>query len=627
MSANQFKLLARKRFAPFFWTQFLGAFNDNIFKNSLMILISFKSISLMGFTPSMLINIAGVLFILPYFLFSATAGQLADKYEKAKLIRYVKLLEIVIMLFSAIGFYFDNISVLLFVLFLLGMQSTFFGPVKYSILPQHLKTEELLGGNGLVEMGTFVAILLGTVLGGILIAIPHTGVIITVIITLLVALLGFTMSCFIPKATSTDPSLKISYNIFRETWRNIQYSRHNRTVFNSMMGISWFWFFGTIILYQVPEYTHHILHGDEHVATIILVAFSVGIGIGSLLCEKLSGGTIEIGLVPLGAVGLTIFTINLWHKSLIITQPHHVLNAIQFLTDGDYWRIIVILILIGISGGLFTVPLYTLIQHRSKPKHLSRIIAANNIFNAIFMVIAGIYTVILLKVHATIPQIFLVLGILNLIVCIFIFTLLPEFIMRLIVWIIVNTLYSVKQEGLDNIPEQGPAILVCNHISYVDALVIGACSRRPVRFVMDYHMFKVPVMKFIFKNSGAIPIAGAKHNPQIKEKAFELIHQGLTQNDLICIFPEGKLTTDGEIDEFRKGIDRIITETPVTVIPMALCGLWGTYFSHKDRPALQKIPRKFRAKVALRVGQAIPAEQSNAELLQEKVKQLRGEWQ
>ncbi len=622
---NQFSLLGKRRFGPFFLTQFLGAFNDNIFKNALIILIAFQGAKLASADTNTLINLSAGLFILPFFLFSATFGQLADKYEKPRMIRLIKLMEIAIMLGVALAFYLGSLPLLIGLLFLMGTQSTLFGPIKYSILPQLLKEEELVGGNGLVETGTFLAILLGTMVGGILIGLPEVGVMLVSITLVAVALLGYLASRSIPFLRPVAPELRINWNPLTETWRNFHFMRRNRTVFLSILGISWFWLFGATYLAQLPNYTKLTLGGNEQVVTLLLTLFSVGIGLGSLLCERLSGHKVELGLVPFGSIGLSVFSIDLF-----FAQPNVVsgelMGAAHFLQSPGSWRIIADVGLIGMFGGFYIVPLYALVQQRSEPSHRSRIIAGNNILNALFMVFSAIMAIVLLNAGLSIPQLFLVTALLNVLVAIYIYSLVPEFLMRFMVWMLIHTVYRVQKAGLERIPDEGPAVLVCNHVSFVDALVIAGCSRRPVRFVMYYKIFNVPVLNFVFRTARAIPIAGAKEDPDMLRRANDEIAAALASGDLVCIFPEGRLTQDGEMNPFRPGIERIIKRNPVPVIPMALQGLWGSFFSRKGGSAMSRLPRRFWFKIALAVGTPLPPEEVSAAGLHAVVLQLRGDW-
>ena len=617
---SQFTLLKEKRFLPFFLTQFFGAFNDNVFKNALVIMIAFK----VAGDSDMLVNLAAALFILPFFLFSAVAGQIADKYEKSALIRKIKFTEIIIMSVAAMGFYFNNVPLLLFVLFLMGFQSSLFGPVKYGYLPQHLHKDELVGGNGLIESSTFLSILIGTILGGLLIALDT--ILPIAISVLCIAMAGFISAQFIPKTAASSPEIKLNFNIFKATLNNIKFLPSNRVVFLSVLAISWFWFYGSIFLMQIPNFSKKVLFGDEAVVTWLLSMFSIGIGLGSLLCEKLSGKRVEIGLVPLGAIGLAIFGWDLASAAQQWPVFTEILTFEQFWAVNGSLRVLLDLAFIGVSGGLYIVPLYALVQERSDKKHLSRVIAGNNIINSLFMVLAALLAMFILSyMHWSIPQLFLVTVALNILVTLYIFMVVPEFLMRLIVWFLISTIYRVKPKGMENIPHDGSALLTCNHVSFIDPLILGGFIRRPVRFVMYYKIYNIPVLKWIFKAAKAIPIAGYKEDQKMYEQAFATVKQALQEGDLVCIFPEGGLTPDGSLQEFKSGLERIVKETPVPVIPMALNNLWGSIFSRRDKNILDRRPRKFLAKIDLTAGKAIKPEDANREMLYKIVSELKNE--
>lgn len=431
--SSQFKLLTERRFLPLFVTQFLGALNDNALKNAMVILIAFQGAKLTSTSPALMVNVCAGLFILPFFLFSATAGQLADKHEKSMLIRLVKVLEIGIMVIAAIGFWLPSLPWLLIALFLMGMHSTLFGPIKYSILPQHLREDEMIGGNGLIESGTFLAILLGTILGGSLIAMGEYGAQLAAGTCMAIALLGYLSSRAIPLAPAPDPGMTINWNPFSETWRSLVALKQSRTVFLAILGISWFWFYGAIFLSQFPAFAKESLGGGEGVVTLLLAIFSVGIGVGSLLCEKLSGHKLEPGLVPLGSIGLTVFAIDLWFCSPNAGALG--LGVMEFLSRPGSLRVLFDLVMIGVFGGLYCVPLYALMQTRSDASHRSRTIAANNIMNAAFMVVAALLAIALLSFGLSVPQIFLITAVVNAFVALYIYTLAPEFINRFLKWI------------------------------------------------------------------------------------------------------------------------------------------------------------------------------------------------
>ena len=606
---SQFRLLGERRFGPFFGVQFLGAMNDNAFKQALVILLAFQAVSFTTMSSDTLQNLAQALFILPFFLFSATAGQLADKYEKSRLITLTVTLELAVMGIGAAGFFLHSLPLLLTALFLGGVQSTLFGPVKYAILPQHLKPAELIGGNALVETGTSIAILAGMIVGGWMASQPGWGIAGIAILTCALSAAGIALSRFIPHSPPADPGLAINWNPAQETWRILRSAAANRTVFLSILGISWFWLYGAMLVTQFPNLARNVLHGTEQTVTLLLVVFSIGIGAGSLLCERLSGHKVELGLVPFGSIGLTAFALDLGFATA---------------APGLTWRIVIDLFLIGLFGGLYIVPLYALVQSRSEATHRSRIIAANNILNALFIVAAAGISIALLSAGLTIPQLILVIALMNAAVAVYIYALVPEFLMRFLVWILIHSVYRLRKTGLENIPDEGAAIVVCNHVSYVDAMVINAGCRRPIRWVMDHQIFKIPVVSFVFRTAKAIPIAPAHEDAAMLERAYETIARELADGQLVGIFPEGHLTADGEMREFRGGVSKILERTPVPVIPMALSGLWRSLFT-RNRARLRHIAKIFPT-IRLAVGEPVPASLASPERLRTAVAALRGDW-
>jgi 1-acyl-sn-glycerol-3-phosphate acyltransferase len=626
---SQFRLLAQRRFAPFFWTQFLGAFNDNIFKTALLTILTYDAISWTTIDVSLLNQLIPALFILPYLAFSASAGQLADKFEKGRVARFVKLLEIIIMALAAYGWMSHQLWVLILAVAGMGVHSTLFGPVKYAYLPQHLLCDELVGGNGLIEMGTFVGILTGQVIGAVLVVQKPYGIEIIAGAAFLVAMIGWLCSLRIPLSPAPAPELTINWNVLTETVRNLRFSSANRPVFLSLLGNSWFWFYGAIVLAQFPLYAKNYLHGDYSVFVLLLTIFSVGIGAGSLLCEKLSGHKVEIGLVPFGSIGLSIFGIELYFSSLayLPTTSTSVLDMLGFIAQPGSLHILFSIVMLGIFGGLYVVPLFALIQTRCDPKHMSRTIAGMNILNALFIVVSALAATVMLHYGLTIPQIFLATAILNAFVAFYIYRLVPEFLLRFFAWVLIHTLYRIRGVNTDTLPKEGAAVLVCNHVSYMDALVILAFSPRPIRFVMDHRIFKTPVISWIFKTGKAIPIAPYKEDPWITEKAYVDIAQALHEGELVCIFPEGKLTSTGELNEFKGGIMKILERSPVAVFPIALRGLWGSFFSRDKLNLFERhLKRGPFSKLEIVVGLPLTANEVSTQRLQQEVNQLRGSW-
>ena len=622
---GQFALLAQRRFAPFFWTQFLGAANDNLFKFAFTVLVTYQ-LQLSWLPPAQAGLVIGALFILPFVLFSATSGQLADKHDKTRLIRFIKTLEIAIMALAAWGFYANQVPVLLACVFLLGLHSTLFGPVKYAYLPQQLNERELTGGNGMVEMGTFVAILLGNVAGGLLIATPEVGAQHVAIACFALALLGRLTAQAIPPCPATDPGLVINWNPVSETWRNLRLAHGQLAVFRSLLGISWMWFFGAVFLANFPAFAKEVLHGNEQVASLLLVVFSVGIGTGSLLCELLSRRHVEIGLVPLGAIGMSVFAIDLYFASRGLPPVAAALSLGEFMAQAAHWRVLLDLCLLALFAGLYSVPMYALIQLRAQPTHRARIIAANNILNALFMIASSLLAGALLGAGLTIPELFLAVGLANAIVAFYIFMLVPEYLLRFVAFIASRLIYRFKISGDEHIPTQGPALLVCNHVSFVDAVLLMAASPRPIRFLMDHRIFRIPVLGWLFRLAKAIPIAPQKDDPATYEQAFEQARAVLDDGELLCIFPEGGITRDGSLQPFKGGVMKILEGRDIPVVPLALQNLWGSFFSRVEQGEAMVRPfrRGFYSRVGLVAGAPLAAREVSPEGLRERVGALLG---
>jgi acyl-[acyl-carrier-protein]-phospholipid O-acyltransferase/long-chain-fatty-acid--[acyl-carrier-protein] ligase len=392
--------------------QALGAFNDNAFKNALVILITYDLAVRQGFNGQIFITLAAGLFVLPFFLFSALAGQLADKYDKARLIRIIKAVEIVLMGLAAVGFVIENVYWQLVVLFLMGAQSAFFGPIKYGILPQHLGEKELIAGNALIEMGTFLSILLGTLFGGLLIRLDGGPAIVSAALIGLAAL-GYGASRFVPDAPPVTPGLRINPNMAAETLSIIRHARGDRVVFLSILGISWFWLVGALFLAQFPSYAKDTLHANEQVSNLFIATFSVGVAVGSLWCNRLLKGRVAATYVPLAALGISLFCADLFLASAGAPASGPLLDVEGFMSMPGNWRVLLDLTVMAVCGGLYIVPLYALVQARSEPTHRARNIAANNVLNSLFMVGSTLVTLLLLSLHFTLPQIFLTVAIAN----------------------------------------------------------------------------------------------------------------------------------------------------------------------------------------------------------------------
>jgi len=623
---SQLKLLGERRFWPLFWTQFLGAFNDNLFKNALVILVAYRSMSLMGIGSKEIVVACAGIFILPFFLFSATAGQLADRFAKWRLIRLVKIWEIGVMALAGVGFALDNLALLLGVLFLMGMQSTFFGPAKYSILPELLGEKDLVAGNALVAGATFLAILLGTITGGVVIAGGDAWVSRLGLMVVVVAAAGYLTSRFVQKTPPANPDLHVRLNPVTPTVDILRVTRSVKTVFLSVLAISWFWFLGASFLSLLPNFCKDVMFGNETVVTLFLSTFCVGIGIGSMLCETFSRRRLELGLVPLGSIGMSLFAIDLSIAGGRFLGPldGHLMGIAEYLSQPGAIRVLIDLFGIAVSAGFYTVPLMSFIQLRTQARRRSRVIAGLNIINSLFMVVSSVALVVALASGRTIQSLFFVLGVLNAVVAVYIYTVVPEFMVRFFAWCTANVMYRLKVKDEEWIPAEGAAVLVANHVSWVDWLIVASISARPVRFVMTHEYAKLPLVRFLMRDAKVIQIASAKDAPEVKARAFDQIAAELDAGELVFLFPEGRLTPDGELQPFRPGIERIVERTPVPVVPMALVGLWGSFFSRWGGKALSRPFRRFWSRVEVRIGAPIPPEEVSAEWLAQSVANLGG---
>lgn len=612
-------LITERRFLPYFCTQFLGAFNDNIYRYAFAILITYF---LAEEHRGVYVSLALIAFILPFFLFGAIAGQLADKYEKAWLIKQIKLAEVVIMLCGCVALYFRNVPGMLGILFALGAQSTFFGPIKYSILPQHVQPKEILSANAYVEAGTFIAILLGQVLGG---ALSEKEAYLPYLMSAIVgfAVLGWFTANLIPKAPAASPDLKISLNVVKKTIEIIKMARENNGVYLAILANSWFWFFGALVLTMFPIFAIEVLSGNPKVAILLLATFTIGIALGSLACSVFSAGRVELGLVPIGAIGISLFTWNLGASTVLPSEEMRTLMQV-LVEPGAAWAI-GNLILIAFCSGLYIVPLYTYMQTESCETERSRIIAVNNIINSIFMVVSGGLGIALVALGFSVLDIFKILAVLNIIVTVFILSKIPHYFLRLVSWVLMHSVYRISKEDLDKIPEQGPALLVCNHVSFFDPPILLGVLPRPARFVMWYGFYELPVVGRLFKWLRSIPIGNRRDRPELVDQAFDSIAQELEAGKLVVIFPEGGITRNGNISKFQPGIDDIVKRTPVPVVPLALRGLWGTWASRKKGSALKGFPTAFLKKITVVAGDPVAPEEATRISMYEKVSKLRGD--
>ena len=573
MAKAQFDLFNTKRFMPLFVTQFLGAFNDNLFKNALILLFTYVVAAKVGLEPELLGTVAAGLFILPFFLFSAFAGQLADKFEKSMLIRRIKLFEIGLMLLAALGFLFENSIMLLGVLFLMGAQSTFFGPLKYGILPDHLQENELIGGNALIETGTFLAILIGTILG-LVVRAPGGAEIVSVLLIFFAAA-GYMAARKIPKAPSGAPDLKVNWNFIGETFSMIREVKKHEVLFLAILGISWFWFVGATFLTLFPAYAQKTLGAEEEVVTLFLALFSIGIATGSLLCNRLLRGVVTARFVPLAAVGMAIFCVDLYYASAHITPPEVGMIGIkEFLNMPASWRILGDMIGTAVAGGVYIVPLYAILQARSIASQRARVIAANNIMNALFMVASALIIVAFTSNGVTIPGMFLVSGIMSAFAALFIVRILPQDLVQSIVRAILKALYRVEVRGLSNYQKvSNKVVIIANHTSYLDGLLLGAFLPHQLTFAINTHIADKWWVKPAFALFDLLPLDPT--NPMAAKSMVREVKKGRR----IVIFPEGRLTVTGALMKVYEGPGTIAHLANAPLLPVRIEGAQFTPFS------------------------------------------------
>ncbi|MEN8214257.1 MAG: acyl-[ACP]--phospholipid O-acyltransferase [Pseudomonadota bacterium] len=573
MAENQFTLLGKRRFLPLFITQALGAFNDNVFKNGILFLVTFVLADRSGLNAPLLVAIAGGIFIFPFFLFSATAGQLAEKFDKVTLIRLLKLTELVLMIAAGIGFMLQSVWYLMVLLFLMGTQSAFFGPLKYSILPEQLKAGELLGGNGLVQAGTFLAILLGTIAGKVV--LEQNGAMLVSLLIIGVAVAGWIASRFIPSTGPMVPDLKVDYNVFTSTWEMLRYAHSQKEIFLIILAISWFWLVGATFLTEVTPFAKDVLGGDQNLATLLLMLFSIGVALGSLLCNSMLKGAVHATFVPLGALGMTLFAVDLFFASRAFTPDSAALLTIPLFLDSlQGWRVVADFLLIAISGGIYIVPLNTLLQHHSQAGHRARNIAANNIFNALFMVVSALGTALLVSLELTIPQIFLVIALLNGMVAIYITRLLPGALARGFVAWLLQMFYRVEVTGVKNLLDAGDRVLiVANHQSFLDAALIAAYVPEDLTFAIDTYVARNRLVKFFLSMARTIPVDPV--NPLSTRTLIDAVKRG----EKVVIFPEGRITVTGALMKVFEGPGMVADKAQAVIVPVRLDGAQYTPFS------------------------------------------------
>lgn len=588
MYHTQFALLGTRRFLPLFLTQFLGALNDNLFKNALVILMTYVLADQAGLNAQIMVTLAAGIFILPFFLFSATAGQLADKFDKTRVIRWVKLNEILVMAGAVIGFYLESVAFLVAVLFLMGTQSAFFGPLKYGSLPDQLHDDELIGGNAWIETATFIAILIGTLLGGLLI-LREGGIALVSVMVLAVAVAGWLASLYIPPTRAAAAGLRISYNFLAESWRIVSHTAQRREIFLTILGISWFWLVGATFLAQFPNFAKDVLKANEQVVTLFLVAFALGISTGSLFCNRMLKGQVHATYVPLGAFGITVFGIDLFFASqhVPLATAGQWVGAATLLQSFAGWRILIDLFLTAVAGGIYIVPLMAMLQHHSEESHRARNIAGNNIVNSLFMVVAALGSAAMLNGGFSVPSVFLTIALANAAVAVYIVALLPGALVKSLLAWVLELCYRVKIEGMQNYQRAGTRVLiVANHQSYLDAPLLAAYLPDELTFAINTFVAKDRFMKFFISLAKTFPIDPT--NPLSMRTLIDVVKR----REKVVIFPEGRITVTGSLMKVYEGPGMIADKSGAQILPVRIDGAQYTPFSRlKGKVRLRWFPK------------------------------------
>lgn len=622
-------LFKSPNFLPIFIVQFGGALNDNLFKSAMLILVAFQLTDAAS-QASTINNLAALLFILPFFLLSPIAGQLADRGNKAEMIQNNKIAEMLIALAAMGALFSQSISLMLFVLFLLGAQSSMFGPNKYALLPQLLTGEKLVKGNAFIASGTFIAILLGTLAGALLAQqqTPWAWIGGACIIT---AVIGYLAARQIPVTEIGEPELILSWNLYKQTKLLLGIARHNQRTWGAIMGVSWFWFTGAAYLTQIPTIVRYIAGGDPSVVTLFLGLFILGIGLGCALSAWISGHKAETGISPIailctGLAGLSLAFLGSDHSSH--HEPIALINTQQFLNSQHGLQLSLNVLLIGCFGGAFALPLYTELQQSTRTGNRARIISINNVLNAVFMMVSSLIALLVLGIFK--QELWIYLGLvatLNILFAFYLHSRLSVRTWRLLAQLGSHLIYKLDIEQINQLPKEGAALLVCNHVSYADPIIIFGGCKRPIRFLMDKKIRETRLMSCALRQARTLGISSPIEDRKAYEYAMGEAIQSLKNGELVFIFPEGRLTKDGEIGHFHRGVEKLIEGHPVPVIPMAIQGLWGSFFSHESGFAFKDgfKPRLTRRKVKLVVGDPVPPEQVTAAGLRQIVQSLRGD--
>lgn len=590
--SSQWQLMKTQRFLPLFITQFCGALNDNIFKNALAIYVTYVFSKQKGMDALVYVNIIAAAFVIPYFFLSATAGLLADRFEKSQIIRWIKLSEIAFALLAAFFFYWDHIEGLIFVLFLFGLHSTFFGPVKFSIIPDHMKENEFVGANALIEMGTFSAILLGTMFAGLATLQSH-GTVLIVSAMMIVAIGGWYSSTRIPQSRIGDPKLQVGWNIFQHSWDVWNYLMPRKMLLRAVMGISWFWFVGAVLLTQLAIFAERVIHGNEQVLTLLLTIFSLGIGAGSLYCHRLVKGQVDPTFVPLACLGISLFGFDLsFAANNLSFHGEELISLKRFLNNWQSWRLLFDMACISICAGIFIVPLYAFIQSRSTEQHRSRVLAANNIMNSIFMIAAAIFAGGLGALGFSTIDTYFAIAAINLIVAAYISKLLPKALIRSLLRSLFDLVYRVKIDGFEHYANlKGKAVIVSNHQSYLDGIIFWVYFGDNLTFAINTFIGQNPIIKWFIEIADSLLIDAT--NPMTVKTMIKYVRAGRK----VVIFPEGRITSTGSLMKVYSGPGLIAEKANAPILPICLNGPQQTPFSLLKG----KVPQRWFPRIHIRV--------------------------
>jgi 1-acyl-sn-glycerol-3-phosphate acyltransferase len=577
--------------------------------------------------PGSLVVVVAGLYLAPWVLFLPVAGQLADRRETSGWVRRIKRAGLGVSALAALALVTGHPALLAATLVGLGLHAAFFGPVRSSLLPRILENEQLVAGNALllaVSSGTLLSGALGAWMlacregaGWACWAAATAG--------LFLGFMGERAACRIPAVPAADPKAEVLWNPFRAAWGTVRRVARRRVLHLSMLGVAWICLFGCVILGLLDPWTRQVLHAGDHVVGVFLVLMVLGLTCGALLSERLSYERLEVGLVPFGSLGMTVFAFDLFLASRSFPTPSPsapLLGPSQLLGLLVGVRILVDLLLLAMFAGFFVVPLLTAIQQQADRAWRSAALALSLGLNALFFGGGVLFLASLAWWDCRVGTAFAVLAALNGLVAVYIYTLTPEFFLRLLAWLLAHGVYRLEARGLEEIPREGPMLLACNHVSFADWLVIAATVKRPVRFVMWHAYAEIPILRYLMRDARVIPIGSSRQAPELLERAFCEIAETLAQGDLVCLFPEGRITTDGDLSRFRPGIERMARESGAPVLPLALRGFWGSLFSRQPGRLRRRLSRPLRSRVELVAGHPIPAEEVTAERVQAEVAKL-----